>query len=255
MLESVRSQGKRPMVLVANTCTTAVGYYDPLTEIAEFCRKNSIWLHVDGAHGASALVSEKNRHKMRGIEQADSLTWDAHKMLQTPVLCAALLVRDHRTLDKTFQQDASYLFHDKNRPGIDFAQRTVECTKSALGLKFYMVLAALGEKKLGEFIDRQYELAIQAYEYLNNLPEFECALPPQSNIVCFRIRGDDAMQMRIRDTMIAEGSFYISSTLFHGKRYLRLALMNPLTSMNDIERLARRIQDLEASYRDVCTKE
>lgn len=124
---------------------------------------------------------------------------------------------------------------------IDFAQRTVECTKSALGLKFYMVLAALGEKKLGEFIDRQYELAIQAYEYLNNLPEFECALPPQSNIVCFRIRGDDAMQMRIRDTMIAEGSFYISSTLFHGKRYLRLALMNPLTSMNDIERLARRI--------------
>ena len=90
--ERLRAEGKRPMALVANACTTAVGIYDPLQEIGEFCRRHQLWLHVDGAHGASALLSAKHKHLLRGIEQADSLTWDAHKMLQTPVLCAALLV-------------------------------------------------------------------------------------------------------------------------------------------------------------------
>jgi L-2,4-diaminobutyrate decarboxylase len=241
----LRREGKRPMAVVANACSTAVGLYDPLVTLGEFCRDRGIWFHVDGAHGACALLSEKLQHLMKGVELADSLTWDAHKMLRTPVLCAALLVRDHRTLDRTFQQDASYLFHDKARPGIDFGHRTVECTKAGLGLKFFMVLGSLGERGLADYVERQYELALQAYDYIQQQAGFECAVRPQSNILCFRTAGGDARQLQIRDALIARGDFYLSSTLFQGKRYLRLALMNPRTRFEDIERLIQRIREWE----------
>ncbi|HOW68689.1 MAG TPA: aminotransferase class V-fold PLP-dependent enzyme [Candidatus Paceibacterota bacterium] len=242
--DRIRQEDKRPMALVASACSTAVGIYDPLEEIGEFCRQQHLWLHVDGAHGASALLSPKHQYRLKGIELADSLTWDAHKMLQTPVLCAALLVRDHRTLDQTFEQDASYLFHDKERPGVDFAHRTIECTKAGLGLKFFMVLGALGEAGLGAFVERQYELAEQAYEYIQRQPGFECAVQPQSNILCFRRAGDDDLQLRIRDRLNAQGSFYLSSTFFGGKRYLRMALMNPHTRLEDIQKLLVTIQSM-----------
>ena len=98
-LSRLADQGMRPMAVVANACSTALGLYDPLREIGEACRSAGVWLHVDGAHGASALVSTRLRGLLDGIELADSMVWDAHKLLRTPTLCAAALVRDARTLD------------------------------------------------------------------------------------------------------------------------------------------------------------
>jgi L-2,4-diaminobutyrate decarboxylase len=242
VFEQVRDQGKCPIALVANACSTAVGVYDPLDPIGDFCQAHDLWLHVDGAHGASALLSEKHRVRLLGIEKADSVTWDAHKLLQTSVLCAALLVRDHRRLDSTFQQEASYLFHAKEQPGFDFIQRTIECTKAGLGLKLFLVLAAMGEKGLANTIDRQYELAVQAYTWIREQEGFTCPVAPQSNILCFRIDGSDTLQIQIRDRLIAEGRFYISSTCFQGLRYLRLALMNPQTQLSHIQELIETIR-------------
>ncbi|MEA3291009.1 MAG: pyridoxal-dependent decarboxylase [Pseudomonadota bacterium] len=244
MLEQLRNDGRRPMALAANACSTAVGIYDPLQEIGNFCREYDIWLHVDGAHGASALLSPKHRHRLRGIEQADSLTWDAHKMLRTPALAAALLVRDHARLDNAFEQQASYLFHDKRQPGFDFIHRTVECTKSGMGLKLFMVLAMLGEEGLARYVERQYALTLKAWDYFRRQPDFETPVKPQSNILCFRTGDDDALQLRIRDQLNARGDFYLSTTAFNGTRYLRLALMNPDTGMREIERLTQRIRGL-----------
>lgn len=238
------NDNKRAIAMVANACSTAVGIYDPLSEIGDFCREKNLWFHVDGAHGASALLSKKYRHLLRGVEKADSLTWDAHKMLRTPALCAALLVRDHKDIDKAFKQEASYLFHEKEQPGFDFMHRTVECTKAGLGLKLFMVLAALGEQGLSRYNERQTELTLKAYRYINELPEFSCPVAPQSNILCFRVDGDDTLQLKLRDKLISEGSFYVSTTMFRGLRYLRLVIMNPDTTMDTIKKLARRIREL-----------
>jgi len=240
----MKNDNKRAVALVANACSTAVGIYDPLSEIGDFCREKNLWFHVDGAHGASALLSKKYRNRLQGVEKADSLTWDAHKMLRTPALCAALLVRDHEDIDNAFKQDASYLFHEKEQPGFDFMHRTVECTKAGLGLKFFMVLAALGEQGLSRYIEHQTELTLKAYKYINELPGFSCAVEPQSNILCFRVDGDDTLQLKLRDKLMAEGSFHLSTTMFRGSRYLRLTIMNPDTTMDTIEKLARRIQEL-----------
>ncbi len=241
-LARLRADGRRALALVADACSTAVGLYDPLREIGQFCREQGIWFHVDGAHGASALLTERFKHYLDGVDLADSLVWDAHKMLRTPTLCAAVLVRDGRTLDRAFQQEASYLFHEKEQPGFDFIHRTVECTKAGLGLRLFMVLAALGEKGLAEYIERQYDLAAEAYEVLSRLPGFECAVRPQANIVCFRLNGSDERQLELRERLIQRGDFYISTTNFNGKRYLRLALMSPQTGLEDVKRLAEEIQ-------------
>jgi L-2,4-diaminobutyrate decarboxylase len=183
------------------------------------------------------------------VELASSLTWDAHKMMRTPSLCAALLVRDHLTLDNAFDQDASYLFHDKEQPGFDFLHRTVECTKSALGLRFFLVLAALGEHGLAQYVERQYRLGAAAYDYLKGLDTVEVPVMPDSNILCFRLRGTDGHQLELRKRILAEGTFYITSTQFQGKRYLRLVFMNPETTLDDLKRLMDQVLRLSATMR------
>jgi L-2,4-diaminobutyrate decarboxylase len=244
-LRKVRSDGRRPMAVVANACSTALGLYDRLRPIGVICREEHVWLHVDGAHGASALISARHRSLLDGVEMADSMSWDAHKLMRTPTLCAAVLLRDSRNLDNAFRQEASYLFHDKAQPGVDFIHRTVECTKAGLGLRFFAVLAALGEDGLARYVDRQVSLAHEAYQWIAGLPDFECPFAPESNILCFRLRtADDAAQFAARDALIAEGSFHLSTAEVQGRRYLRASFMNPDTSMDDVRRMIARVRKL-----------
>jgi L-2,4-diaminobutyrate decarboxylase len=241
-LARVRESGRRPMALVANACSTALGLYDRLREIGSVCREHGVWLHVDGAHGASALLGPRTRSLLDGVDLADSLVWDAHKLLRTPTLCAAVLFRDARRLDAAFKQEASYLFHDKAQPGVDFIHRTVECTKAGLGLRFYAVLAALGERGLAQYVERQFELARDAHEWIAGLPDFECPAAPQANILCFRVRGGDERQFTVRDALIADGSFHLSTAEVGGRRYLRAAFMNPDTDMDDVRKMIERVR-------------
>ncbi len=246
------SDGRRAIALVANACSTAVGLYDPLLETGEFCRSAGIWMHVDGAHGASALLSPKQRRRLEGIGLADSIVWDAHKLLRTPTLCAAVLVHDGRALDAAFHQEASYLFHEKEQPGFDFIHRTVECTKAGLGLKLFFVLAAMGEKGVAEYLDGVVDLTHDAWRLISAQPDFECPVEPESNILCFRYTGsgdDDALPIALRDALIASGEDYLSTTVFRGRRYLRMALMNPATAIADIEALLARIRRAAAASR------
>lgn len=240
-LAGARQQGKRVMAVVANACATAAGLYDPLRAVGAVCRDHGVWFHVDGAHGASALVSPRHRALLDGVDLADSLVWDAHKMLRAPTLCAAVLVRDRRSLDGAFQEEASYLFHDKDQPGMDLIHHTVECSKAGLGLKVFFALAAEGERGIAAVIDRQTALARDAARLLRATPGFEVAVEPQSNIVCFRVAGPDGLQLDLRRRLTDAGRHYVSSTEFRGRRWLRLALMNPATELADIAALIAEI--------------
>ncbi len=244
--QRILEEGQLPIALVANACSTAVGIYDPLDELGDFCRAHSLWYHVDGAHGASALLSEKHKVLMKGVEKADSLIWDAHKLLQTPSLCAALLVRNHSHLDLGIKtnQEASYLFHEKEQPGVDFIHRTLETTKPAMGNTLFFVLAAMGEKRVASFIDAQCQLTLDAYAYIQSLEGFECPVRPESNILCFRAEGNDRLQLSIRNRLTSDGNFYITTTSFGDKRYLRLVFMSPATTMESVKELLKSISDI-----------
>ncbi len=135
VLRRLTADGCRVMAVSACACATPTGAFDRLEEIADICRKHSVWLHVDAAHGGGLLMSRRYRARLAGIERADSVVWDAHKMLFVPALCAAVLYRNHEHRFETFRQNAPYLF-DPSMPGmadIDSGMRTVECTKRATG--------------------------------------------------------------------------------------------------------------------------
>ena len=244
-VRTAKDWNKRIVALVANACSTGTGLYDPIDEIADFCNENGIWFHIDGAHGASALFSNTCKTYLNGVEKADSIIIDAHKMLRTPTVCASLLVRDARALDHTFEHTASYLFHEKKQPGFDFIGQVIECTKSGLGLKFFMTLAALGEDKIEHYIDTCFKLAKEACRYIAGQPDFTVPCEPESNILCFRIDGSDADQIRVRDRLIETGKYYISSTELHHKRYLRIVILSPATGIADIKDMVETIRNIK----------
>ena len=126
-LEQLRAE-HRPIVAVsACACATPIGAFDPLDEIADVCRRHGVWLHVDAAHGGAACLSRRHRHLVSGLEHADSVVWDAHKMLFVPGLCAFVIYRDRAHRFEAFRQDAPYLF-DPSAPGL--AARTSASTAS-----------------------------------------------------------------------------------------------------------------------------
>lgn len=244
-----QNDGQKVFMVSTNACTTATGLYDPIDEVAEFCERHGLWLHVDGAHGASALLSGKERHLMKGISRADSLTWDAHKMMRTSALSAAILFKDQKAMAGTFHQDASYIFYSteeggEDQIGFDAGLYAVECTKAALGAKLFWVLAMEGEKGMGAFVEKQYGDTRAFYELINAQDDFTCPYKPEANILCFKYEGVDgnAAQSALREKILARGHFYITTAMIGGVRYLRLSVMNPLTTVETVKELLAEIR-------------
>ena len=245
-----KEEGKKVMAVVANACATATGLYDPLDEIGHFCEEYNLWFHVDGAHGASALVSPTEKSLLKGVERANSIVWDTHKMLQTSTLCAAVLFKDYRALGTTFQQKGSYLFYDKEPVGYDIISHALECTKAGIGTKLFWVLAAEGEKGLADFVSHQYEITRTFKSIINAHPDFDCPYEPESNILCFLYTkfgpGND-FQLTLAKAVVKRGNYYISSSEVKGIRYLRLTVMNPLTTEVHIKGLMTEIMEVAAA--------
>ena len=272
-IERTRAEGKRVMAVVANACATSTGLHDPIEPLARICQDAGVWFHVDAAHGASALLSESERHWLEGIHLADSLVWDAHKMLRTSTLCAAVLFRQPERFQQAFHQKADYLFYsqdqapdtsltlDEDEP--DLISRTVECTKAELGLKLFLSLAIQGEAGLARYIDSRYEATRRFYKIIRERRGFECPYRPEANILCFRFLGNDhdpstptaaasldTLQIRIRDHLLRSGSFYLSSTTIGPRRYLRMSVMSAHTDDASIEAMLDAIEETARTLKD-----
>lgn len=244
-LERCRTAGRRPIALVATAPATSTGLHDDLRAIGAFCAEHAIWLHVDAAHGGSALLSETHRARLAGIERADSVVWDAHKMLRTSALCAAVLVRRERDLPAAFQQHADYIFDGRDTAGFDLVDRALETTKATLGLKLFLSLAWEGERGLGEYVASRYELTRRFHAALSREPGIVCPYVPESNILCFAVRGED--QLALRDRILAERGLHLSSTTLAGRRYLRLVVTAPDTGEDTIAQLLDAVRLRHAS--------
>ena len=242
-VKNLRASGKTPMALIANAANTAAGMYDSFLPIGEYCNEQNIWFHIDGAHGGPALLTTRYAHLMDGVELCDSITMNMHKLMRIPSTCTALIMRDSNTLDQAFEQKASYLFFDKEQPGIDFLNRTIECTKPALGLKFFLMLAAEGEIGVSRYIEDLFKLTLSSYEYLQAQPDFQCPHPPQSNILCFKMRNFPD-QLKLRSALLKRGHFYISTATLDGVRYLRFTLTNPETRIDHIQQLVAELREI-----------
>lgn len=243
-------RGNRPVIAVSACAgATPTGAIDDLSAVADVCRRHEVWMHVDAAHGGSLLFSRRYRDRLKGIAAADSVIWDAHKMLFVPALCTAVLYRRREVRFETFQQDAPYLF-DPSAPGmadIDVGMRTVECTKRATGFGLWGLWALFGAELFEQLVDRMLQLTMRFRELLNSEADFEALHEPECNILAFRhlpaevrllsLAEQNRFQRELRTQLIREGSFYIVQTTLDGMAALRATVINPLTTEQDLRDL------------------
>lgn len=243
-------QGFKVLVLVGNACSTSTGSHDPLEQMADFSEKKGLWLHIDGAHGGAAAITPKYRHLTKGIERADSIVIDFHKMLGISALTTAVLFRDGKRSYETFNQKAVYIFNNEEREQwFNSAVRTLECTKNMMGVKVYSILRTYGPQVFIDHFTALYDLGREFASVISQSADFELPYEPESNIVCYRYIGsgktDDELNRLnadIRRKIIESGKFYIVQTQIDNKTYLRSVLMNPFTSRSDMEELLKEIR-------------
>jgi L-2,4-diaminobutyrate decarboxylase len=248
-LRELRSRGVPIIAVSAAACATPIGAFDPLADIAEVCRRHSIWLHVDAAHGGPLAFSKRYRHLLAGIQEADSVVCDAHKMMFMPALCAMLFYRNREHRLSTFHQDAPYLF-DPTAPHLaeyDSGIVNLECTKRPAAFGLWGVWSLFGPQLFADMVDVTIDLAQKFYAMLQAADDFETLHEPQCNIVAFRYvprelinappQQVDALQLRLRRAVIESGEFYLVQSRIDGRPVLRTTFMNPLTTEGDLREL------------------
>ena len=234
--------GWLPTCVVATAGTTGTGAVDPLEELRAVCDEHGLWLHVDGAHGAAAMLSPRGRASLRGLELADSLTLDPHKWLFQPLEAGCLLVRDGAALERTFSVSPPYL-RDAAAAAeeVNFSDRGIELTRQFRALKLWMSLKVYGAAAFRAAIEHGLALAEHAERRLARDPAWEVVTPARLGIVTFRPRGacDD-----LPAAALADGFAYLSSHRVHGVTALRLCTINPRTTRADVDRTIDRLAAL-----------
>lgn len=254
-LDRLGRDGRSVMAVVATAGSTATGSFDDLEAIADVCGERNIWLHVDGAHGASALLSARPPRALNGLRHARTLAWDPHKGMLLPLAAGMVLARNESDLDAAFAQQAPYLFAERDRgiasgtrtrPRIlDQGVRSFQCSRRADVLKVWFVIQRFGSSGLGRIYDHLCATARLLYDAIEEHPEFENLHEPESNILCFRYVGPaaasatggtdserariDAINRELRPRYNREGTGWITATVLDGRPVLRVTMMNPRT--------------------------
>ena len=243
-------RGRTPIAVVGSACSTSTGSYDDLAAIADFCARRGLWFHVDGAHGAAVAFCPELRDRIAGIERADSVILDFHKLLLTPALATAVLFRERSDSWAAFHQRAQYLWDEKaTDEWHNVGRRSFECTKLSMSVKIATLWRCHGEELFAENLRAVHALARTFAERLRARPPFEVAVEPESNIVCFRLHPPDftdeevdALNTSIRRRIVGTGKFYIVQTVLRGRTWLRTALMNPFTRPEHLDTLLDEVQ-------------
>ena len=245
-LVRLKAEGRTVMAVVATAGSTATGSFDDLETIGAMCEERGIWLHVDGAHGASALLSDRHRHRVAGIARARSIAWDPHKMMLLPLSAGVVLVRAERDLESAFAQRAPYLFHGaEGERVLDQGIRSFLCSRRADVIKLWVSFQRYGARGLGELYDRLCDVTAAMHELLEAHPSFEVLHAPECNILCFRWIGDgsmtddalDAFNRDLRERYNRSGEGWITATNLGGRRVLRVTVMNPRTDVSDVSEI------------------
>ncbi|OXS15422.1 pyridoxal-dependent decarboxylase [Zobellella denitrificans] len=238
--------GLIPIAVVATAGTTDFGSLDPLEDIAAICRSYDLWLHADAAYGCGLLVSSRHRQLLKGIEYADSVTVDYHKSFFQPVSCGAFFVKDKRQL-AVVTHHADYLNPlSQLREGTpNLVNKSIQTTRRFDALKLWLTLRTMGAARIGEAFDQLLALTRDAHRLLARRPGFELLHKPTLSTLVFRYvpAGADPDQLdrinaEIRKAIFRSGEAVIAATKVEGRQYLKLTLLNPATTLADIDAVA-----------------
>jgi L-2,4-diaminobutyrate decarboxylase len=249
-LASESEAGLAPMAVVATAGTTDFGAIDPLPGIAGLCDGYDAWLHVDAAYGGGLLVSPTRRHLLDGIQHADSVTIDYHKTWFQPVSASALVVRDRAHL-RHVTWHADYL-NPRPKKGEaahpNQVDKSLQTTRRFDALKLWLTLRVMGPERIGEYVDTVVDLTAAVAVLLEDEPAIELAAPPQLSTLVFRYQreglSDDEVDLlgpRIRSVLYERGTAMVAGTKVDGRPWLKLTLLNPLTTAEDVLGILREV--------------
>jgi aromatic-L-amino-acid/L-tryptophan decarboxylase len=244
------SHGNIPVAVIASAGTVNTGAIDPLHEIADVCAEQTVWLHVDGAYGAPAILTQAYGKQLAPLSRADSLAIDPHKWLYVPVEAGLVLVRDAEAMRSAFSLVPAYLRTDGKVEGVGglpwFSEYGFQQTRGFRALKVWMALRYHGLAGYRTSIDRDIAFARRLASSLETSGEFEVFEPQSLSIVCFRyappnLREEtqviDDLNKAVLERVQLEGQAFLSSTVIDGRFWLRACIINPRTNEEDLEKL------------------
>ncbi|RXF73083.1 pyridoxal phosphate-dependent decarboxylase family protein [Hansschlegelia zhihuaiae] len=252
-----RAAGLKPFVVAATAGTTNTGAIDPLPEIADLCEREGLWMHVDGAYGASALLSPAHRDLLEGVGRADSLSWDAHKWLFQTYGCGVALLRDASLLAPSFSLSADYL-RDGDAVGADpnFWDLGPELTRSARAVRLWLTLQAMGRDGMAAAIAHGFALAEATERAVRETPDWLVASPARMAITAFRYVPEglatdtaDAINAAAARRLMEEGYAAVGATRLDGRVALRVCAINPRATETDMRETIRRLDGIARDLR------
>jgi L-2,4-diaminobutyrate decarboxylase len=232
------TRGEHVIAVVATAGTTDLGAIDPLDALADRAQALGAWFHVDAAVGSGLVLSAHQRPRLHGIERANSVTADLHKLWWQPFSASALLVPDVEIL-KAVHHASDYLNRpeDEAEGQLNLVGRSLDTSRRFDALKVLIALRATGRRRLGEMIDQVLALAQYAADAIDRHPHLELLTRPTTVMVAFRHVGDDEINIRIHRDLFNDGTAVIGRTRVKGRVSLKLTLLNPHTTPRDIDAL------------------
>ena len=247
-IDKDRAAGRLPCCIVGVAGTTSTGVIDPLADLAALAREHRCWFHVDAAYGAPLAFSAKHKQRLRGITLADSVTFDPHKWMFVPFACGATLVRDGGgVLRDSFDMSPEYLSEDRGGADVefDFFRYGQMGTRRFNSLKLWMAMKFMGRQGYAQTVERQIDLTNYLASKLDRLPGFKRLGQVETAVCCFRYLPDslaqssgveqDRMQQRLQQTIERSGEAWLTTTVLHGRRTLRVNINSFLTEQRHVD--------------------
>ncbi|WP_298781777.1 aminotransferase class V-fold PLP-dependent enzyme [uncultured Polaribacter sp.] len=235
--------GGIPTYVNATAGTTVLGAFDPIDKIADITEKYKIWLHVDGAYCGSLIFSTKYKHLLKGVERSNSFSYNAHKMLGTPLSCSIILVNDKKQLYDSFSNDASYLYQTD---GDDFnlGKTSFQCGRRNDALKFWTLWKSVGTNGLEKIVDKQFDLANFALEYIRSNSDYKLYSFDNSISVCFNYKNIDPTALCT--ALYEEQITVVGFGSFENDTFIRLVTINANNEKQDILNFFKVLEDFVA---------
>ena len=243
-----RQEGMRPLCIVATAATTGRGAYDDIDALADIAHREGMWLHVDAAWGGTCLFSTEHARLMDGVEKADSVCWDAHKMMGVPLICSAFLIKDSFVLRRLCDHTnvAHYLFHSDAELD-DLGRYSLQCARRNDALKLWLEWRARGDAGWAKMVDTRMEDAGYLQRNIEAHPSLEMMSSRMWTNVCFRYTSSDEgldlneLNTEIRNRMIQEGSFMVSRSNIGNDVILRMVVANQNLNQETLDRFLDRV--------------
>ncbi|MCI5071894.1 pyridoxal-dependent decarboxylase [bacterium] len=250
-IEKSLQKKQTPFFVSATTGTTVRGAFDSINAIADVTEQYKLWLHADGAWGASVLWHKQHKNLMQGLERADSLAWDAHKMLGLPLMCAMLLFREKGMLAKAHNHGTSdkYIYRDTEAE-YNLGPISIQCGRKVDALKLYLTWQALGHDGLHDHIDGLFKQAEFFANCVQEHPQFRLFGPVESLNICFQYihpeqtqEQNNALNLAIRTKLLHSGQAMINYAYIGDDLIIRLILANPHMTQDQLHQLFKMIEN------------